>query len=620
MGRTFSGTARSVAYIAADGKCQLCGAELGPDWEADHVTPYSKGGATDVTNVQALCRTCNRAKSDKNDGLRAWQAAARADFDKGAGDFLCVATPGAGKTRFATACARKMLDAGEVHRVIVIVPTEPLKVQWSDAAHRYDGLDLSYRWRPGNGPVTAQHGLVATYQAVASNSAAFRHLMKVSTIVIFDEIHHAGDRDENGRALPWGEALEEAFGPATRRLSLSGTPFRTDNRKIPFVRYRQEGNVQICDPDFIYGYASALKDGVVRRLVFPTFRGTVELLGSAQAFEMSFDDDLDERGQDIRLNAAVQSQWKDEVLRNAHSLLCDLRREDPNAAGLVLAKDQRHAKEIAKDIHRITGRSPAVAISTAGDEEGKAVIEEFRDSAAEWIVAVKMLSEGVDVPRLRVLAYLTTIKTELFFRQACGRVVRANGTETDAYVFIPDDPRIRAAAENHAREVNQAIVEMEMREMRESQERDRAQGSLLTPFGGQAIAGDTIYQGDAFAPEMMRLAEEYKRQAQSGLSVPEFARLLQQWGVVAGGGADAPQGPATPSPQRQIDVLRGRLSNMARRLAIARQMPGERAPYSNVEAEINRYMGVQTRNHATVYELQRGVSYVQRLLTGGSRG
>ena len=49
--------------------------------------------------------------------------------------------------------------------------------------------------------------------------------------MVLDEVHHAGD------SLSWGESVREAFAPATRRLALTGTPFRTDVNPIPFVSY-----------------------------------------------------------------------------------------------------------------------------------------------------------------------------------------------------------------------------------------------------------------------------------------------------------------------------------------------------------------------------------------------
>src|SRR5207237_7234135 len=65
-----------------------------------------------------------------------------------------------------------------------------------------------------------------------------------------------------------------------------------------------------------------------------------------------------------------------------------------------------------------------------------------------WLVAVRMVSEGVDIPRLRVGVYATTTTTELFFRQAVGRFVRwTRGVPRQrAWLYIPDDPRLRQHA------------------------------------------------------------------------------------------------------------------------------------------------------------------------------
>jgi hypothetical protein len=65
-----------------------------------------------------------------------------------------------------------------------------------------------------------------------------------------------------------------------------------------------------------------------------------------------------------------------------------------------------------------------------------------------------MVSEGVDIPRLRVGVFATTTSTELFFRQAVGRFVRwqMGRPSQKAYVYIPDDPRLRT----HAFEIAEA--------------------------------------------------------------------------------------------------------------------------------------------------------------------
>ena len=79
------------------------------------------------------------------------------------------------------------------------------------------------------------------------------------TLVVFDEIHHGGD------AKCWGEAIREAYGDATRRLALTGTPFRSDDSPIPFVGYEPDGAGMLrSQADHIYGYSEALANGVVR--------------------------------------------------------------------------------------------------------------------------------------------------------------------------------------------------------------------------------------------------------------------------------------------------------------------------------------------------------------------
>ena len=190
--------------------------------------------------------------------LRPWQ---RAAFDRyrssPAPDFLAVATPGAGKTTFALACARATLAdwvgrRRRRRRLVVVAPTSHLKIQWSLAAHRL-GLQLDPDWSPGQGLARDVHGLVTTYQQVATGKAAnaLRGLT-ADGMVILDEIHHAGHE----RA--WGDGVFQAFELAAKRLSLSGTPFRSDSAKIPFVRYDVTAEGDLAHADYTYGYADAL--------------------------------------------------------------------------------------------------------------------------------------------------------------------------------------------------------------------------------------------------------------------------------------------------------------------------------------------------------------------------
>ncbi len=376
--------------------------------------------------------------------LRPWQ---RAAFDKFAAsehaDFLTVATPGAGKTTFALACARWAL-ANERRRIVVVAPTTHLKTQWVQAAHRM-GLHLDHQWSPNDGVAKDVHGIVTTYQQVSTADTAkkLRGLAN-DAFVILDEVHHAGDE----RA--WGDGVRTAFELANRRLSLSGTPFRSDTASIPFVRYEETGVGGEAQPDFTYGYADALRDGgVVRPVYFPRFDGLMEWSAAdGSIVSANFHDELDRTGSSHRLRAALslEGDWLAVVMSQAHERLLTIRRTQPDAGALAICMDQDHARDIVRFIRNRFHVEADVVVSDDPDASGK--IAAFAKSSRPWLVAVRMVSEGVDIPRLRVGVYASTVVTELFFRQAVGRFVRwTRGVPSQkAYVYLPDDPRLRQHA------------------------------------------------------------------------------------------------------------------------------------------------------------------------------
>jgi superfamily II DNA or RNA helicase len=387
--------------------------------------------------------------------LRPWQIQALERLEAHADpDFLAVATPGAGKTTFALAAALRAVQHRPSTRVVVVAPTAHLKTQWAAAAALF-GLQLDPNWSPGakpaRGAVSAPavlpadlHGIVTTYQQVASSAEALRRLTPGSFVVL-DEIHHAGEE----RA--WGDSVRRAFDPAATRLCLSGTPFRSDTRSIPFVRYRMEE----AESDYEYGYADALRDGqVVRPVYFPRINGFMEWQAPDGTINAaSFDDALDRQGSQQRLRTAlsVEGEWLPAVLRQAHEQLVAIRRRRPRAGGLVIATDQDHARAIADEMRRRLHTVPVVVLSD--DPQASQRIADFDAADTPWIVAVRMVSEGVDIPRLALGVYATATTTELFFRQAVGRLVRwtpepSGATEVaqKAFMFIPDDPRLRSYA------------------------------------------------------------------------------------------------------------------------------------------------------------------------------
>ena len=376
--------------------------------------------------------------------LRAWQSAALSDYlSRNPRDFLTVATPGAGKTTFALTVAAELLGRRIVDRLIVVAPTEHLKLQWAEAAARA-GLPIDPTYSAGKGKIASDYvGVAVTYAGVGVNPLALRiRTERFRTLVILDEIHHAGD------SLSWGEGVREAFEPAARRLALTGTPFRSDVNPIPFVTYAPgEGGVPTSVADYTYGYAEALADHVVRPVLFLAYSGQMSWrtrAGDEVAASLGEPLTKDMTSQALRTALDPNGSWMPSVLAAADKRLSEVRRHVPDAGGLVIASDQDSARAYAKLLKGITGESPTVVLSD--EKAASKKISEFSDSDSRWMVAVRMVSEGVDVPRLSVGVWATTTSTPLFFAQAVGRFVRARKRGEIASVFLPSVPNLLSFA------------------------------------------------------------------------------------------------------------------------------------------------------------------------------
>ena len=392
-------------------------------------------------------------------------------FDDHPRDFLAVATPGAGKTTFALSVAAELLGRRLVDRITVVAPTEHLKLQWAEAAARA-GIPIDPTYSAGKGKTSGDFvGVAVTYAGVAVNPLAMRiRTERFKTLVILDEVHHAGD------ALSWGEGIREAFEPASRRLALTGTPFRSDINPIPFVSYAPgDDGVPRSVADYTYGYAHALADHVVRPVLFMAYSGEMQWrtrAGDEIAARLGEPLTKDLTNQALRTALDPGGAWIPSVLAAADKRLSEVRRHVPDAGGLVIATDQDSARAYAKILRSISGEPATVVLS---DEKAASKrISEFSGNERRWMVAVRMVSEGVDVPRLAVGVYATTTSTPLFFAQAVGRFVRARNRGETASVFLPSVPNLLGFAS-----------EMEV-------ERDHVLGRLVKDEGDIFAAEDDL--------------------------------------------------------------------------------------------------------------------------------
>ena len=553
--------------------------------------------------------------------LRAWQAEALTSYlERDPRDFLAVATPGAGKTTFALRVAAELLRRRVVEKITVVAPTEHLKTQWADAAARV-GIRLDPNFKNNVGGHSRDYdGVALTYAGVATKPLLHRARTENSkTLVILDEIHHGGDNRS------WGEALREAFDPATRRLSLTGTPFRSDTNPIPFVTYvADESGIRRSASDYTYGYGEALKDGVVRPVLFMAY-------GGGMRWRTSAGDELEARlGQPLTKDMINQAwrtaldpkgQWIPSVLSAADKRLTEVRRHVEDAGGLVIASNQTQARAYAKILHEMSGEKPTVVLS---DDTGASKrIEEYANGTSRWMVAVRMVSEGVDVPRLAVGVYATNTATPLFFAQAVGRFVRARKRGETASVFVPSVPTLLDHASrlederDHALDRPKSATDPDWNPeegLLEAANKEEKASDTLDQLSFEALESEAEFDHVLFDSEQFGLGTTPGSQDEEdylglpGLLEPDqMASLLRsRQKPEAARAVESEQ-----SAHRALAATRKELNALVS--AYARKTS---APHAVVHADLRRQCGGPALDRATHEEVQERIETIRRWFVG----
>ncbi|MFD0820988.1 DEAD/DEAH box helicase [Micromonospora zhanjiangensis] len=558
--------------------------------------------------------------------LRAWQRRALVEYlRRRSDDFMAVATPGAGKTTFALRIAAELLADGTVDAVTVVAPTEHLKHQWATAAARV-GIQLDAAFRNADVHSSADfHGAVLTYAQVGMAPQVHRRrTMTRRTMVILDEIHHAGD------SRSWGDGVKAAFEPAVRRLMLTGTPFRSDDNPIPFVTYERGGDgLQRSRADSVYGYADALADGVVRPVIFLAYSGETRWrtrAGDELAARLGEPMTQDLIGQAWRTALDPAGDWMPQVLRAADARLQTKRAGGmSDAGGLVIASDQQAARSYARLIERLTGEKAVVVLSDDAGASDR--IAAFAASDQRWLVAVRMVSEGVDIPRLAVGVYATSASTPLFFAQAIGRFVRARRPGETASVFLPSVPHLLGLASEMEAERDHVLGAPKKDDgfddelLERAQRTEDASGELEKRFEALSATAEldqVIFDGASFGTGAQAgTPEEEEYLGLPGLLTAEqVAALLnkRQGEQLAAKrrGSQRPEQPAVPAQSRP-------LSAAERRIALRRQLNALVAahhhrtnlPHGKIHAELRRLCGGPPSAQATIEQLEERIATIQ---------
>lgn len=480
--RRFGSQQKAALYSRANGRCESCQAFLEPGWEAHHIQEYSTGGATDVLNGQALCQSCHQVETQRFNSLRTWQKDAL-NLWQGRERFMLAACPGSGKTRFALEVGRRLVNQQRVQRIIWLVPNRPLVDQTCDSAVNLDLRLVSTQNQHGARPPADAHGQVCTYQQVSSNPLLFR-AQSADALIVLDEAHHMGDEQT------WGDSMRLAFDEAPHILLMTGTPWRQDNRAIPFAVFDGANELVV---DFLYGHKQAWADPrpPIRDLSFIQLAGIARI--PSQLVGQTAENDLVEvesEGVDERLEPKVleslhepDSDWFRLALEEGERVLSEAKTMLPTAQGLIIARDKLAARGYAQVLSS-AGLSHELVLGD--DAAAHRKLKEFPKSGIDWLIAVKMVTEGFDNNRLAVEIYATAEKTPTAFHQGLGRVCRKSSSDDRlvAKVIVPKTPSF----ERLVAEVDEArAYAIERQEERDTGSRELSPGERERLEVGAAI-------------------------------------------------------------------------------------------------------------------------------------
>ncbi|ERK69899.1 helicase protein [Leifsonia aquatica ATCC 14665] len=562
--------------------------------------------------------------------LRAWQAEALDTYFRDEPrDFLAAATPGAGKTTFALRLATELLNRRVIERVTVVAPTEHLKRQWAEAASRV-GLNLDPDFKNADGRYARHYkGVAVTYAQVAMRPSLHKDITESSrTLVILDEVHHGGD------ALSWGDGIRDAFERATRRLSLTGTPFRSDTAPIPFVTYLPDKQgIRTSLTDYNYGYGRALSDGVVRPVIFMVYAGHMRWrtkTGDEMEARLGEGNTKDITSQAWRTALDPKGEWIPAVLSAADRRLTEVRGAIPDAGGLVIATDHYTARAYADILQQITGESVTVVLSD--EKEASDRIEEFSKGTSRWMVAVRMVSEGVDVPRLAVGVYATSASTPLFFAQAIGRFVRARRRGETASVFLPNVPMLMALANALELERDHALDRPtdenaegdlwnpEDAMVAEANREERASEALTEEFAFEALGSEAnfdrvVFDGKEFGSYAVPgTDEEHDFIGLPGILEPDQVHelLLQRQQRQSRRSSARPAAAEGHPPAPLHRTLKEQRQLLNSLVGLYSKNSGE--PHGLIHAELRRVCGGPAVAQASVSQLQARIEYLRKRL------
>ncbi|WP_430457911.1 DEAD/DEAH box helicase [Rheinheimera sp.] len=406
--------------------------------------------------------------------LRNWQskcvAIALDRFRKKQKHFMVLATPGAGKTIMAASLAKKLFEDDLIDFVVCFAPSVSVQTSMQETFSRVLA-------QPMHGKLGAAGGVFTYQYLTSSKNADWSFLKNTRVLAVFDEIHHCGGQDVE-LANAWGrEVLMTISNNASYIMAMTGTPWRTDQTPISLARYIEpDYNIQL---DYAYTLAEAIRDNVCRlpEIVLIDNDNLIVKQKSFTSLSAAIDQSDLQYGKILNDSGALKY-----ALSLGVSKLAKVREEQPDAAGLIVASSVEAAIRI-RDMLTNKLQQTAVLV-TYKENNPQEIIEAFRTSNVQWIVSVAMVSEGTDIPRLRVCVHLSNVRTELFYRQVLGRILRqmANIQNRIAYFITFAEQSMIDFTKRLKQDVPKVVVRHDLCETK----KNSAQSSSNTSSDGES--------------------------------------------------------------------------------------------------------------------------------------
>lgn len=368
--------------------------------------------------------------------LRKWQSQCLdrllEKYLRGQNHCLVTATPGAGKTYLTAELTKVLFEKELIDFVICIVPSvdvgNSFRIELAKSTNkRMDGRLGSF-------------GETRTYHSLTHLDDEFWTVLDNKVFIIFDEIHHcAGDTPASCNT--WGfSLLKHIKNRATFTLALTGTPWRTDQLPITLNKYCKELGMLSCD--YTYSLAEAIKDKVCRTPQISTIDNNHFYYKHRNGDSKNYSSIAELLDAGVTFQELLENETLAIFILGCGVIkLEELRKLDPNAAGLVVASSIDHANRLAGLLKKYHNQDSVVV--TSDDHNAHNVISAFRNDSTRWVISVSMISEGTNIPRLQVCCYMTNVRTELYIRQVLGRILRTtNSLSNYAYLYMLAEPNL----------------------------------------------------------------------------------------------------------------------------------------------------------------------------------